>query len=136
MTFMAYTVSAIMALGAMFGAANTMYSAVSARSTEIATLRAIGFGPSAVVASLLIEALLLAVIGAALGALVVGLLFNGSTIGAHLGFESRRVLTKLHVDLSLIALGMGWACGIGLFGAILPAVRAARLPVVEAMRDA
>lgn len=131
--FVAYIVSGIMALGAMFGAANTMYSSVSARTKEIATLRAIGFGGAGVVGSVLIEVTALAVIGALLGSCIVWLLFGGMTFSTKLG--AGRVIAQLSLDPLLVLLGVAWACGIGLIGGLFPAVRAARLPVADALRD-
>jgi putative ABC transport system permease protein len=131
--FVAYVVGGIMALGAMIGAANTMYSSVAVRSIEIATLRAVGFRPDAVVIAILTEALLLAVLGAVLGTAVVWLLFNGHAISTKVG--AGRVITQLRLAPSLILLGMIWAIAISIVGGIFPAVRAARLPVVEALRE-
>src|SRR5690606_17033824 len=106
--------------GAMFGAANTIYSSVSARSVEIATLRAIGFGPAAVVAATLLEALSLALIGALLGTLLVLLLFNGDVVTSRMG--AGRIVAQLSLDAGLFTLGIGWACLIGICGGIPPAV--------------
>lgn len=127
-----YVVGGIMALGAVFAALNTMYSAVSTRAVEIATLRAIGFGAGGVVTSVLVEALLLALLGALLGAAVAVLLFNGNTItlGANVG----SLVAEMRVTPALLATGIGWACAVGLLGGLLPAIRAARLPVATALR--
>jgi putative ABC transport system permease protein len=122
-----------MAVGALFGALNTMYSAVSVRSREIATLRAIGFGASAVVLSVLIEAILLAVMGALIGAGLAWLFFNGNVVST-LGSNFTQVVFRLAVSPSLVALGILWACAIGLIGGLFPAIRAARLPVATALR--
>jgi putative ABC transport system permease protein len=131
----AYVVGGIMAIGAIFSALNTMYSAVSARLREIATLRAIGFGSTAMVVSVLAEALLLAFIGGAIGAAIAWLFFNGHTVSTS---ASGPVMGNLIFDLSvspaLIVVGILWACVIGLIGGVFPAVRAARLPVATALR--
>jgi putative ABC transport system permease protein len=125
-------VGSIMALGALFAALNTMYTAVSSRTTEIATLRAIGFGSSGVVASVLSESLLLAVAGALLGATVAWLLFNGNTIS--LGDDGGSLVASMQVTPLVIGAGVVWACVVGAIGGLFPAVRAARLPVAEAIR--
>jgi putative ABC transport system permease protein len=133
LAFVAYFVGGIMAVGALFGALNTMYSAVSVRSREIATLRAIGFGAAAVVVSVLIEAMLLSVMGALIGAGLAWLFFNGNVVST-LGSNFTQVVFRLAVSPALVVLGVLWACGIGLIGGLFPAIRAARLPVAAALR--
>jgi putative ABC transport system permease protein len=133
LSFVAYFVGGIMAIGALFGALNTMYSAVSARSLEIATLRAIGFGATAVVLSVLIEALLLACIGAIIGAGLAWVFFNGNVVST-LGSNFTQVVFRLAVSPALMALGIIWACVIGLVGGLFPAIRAARQPIATALR--
>jgi putative ABC transport system permease protein len=128
----AYVVSGIMALGALFGAVNTMYTAVQARTAEIATLRAVGFGGTSVVISVLTEALVLSLTGAVLGALASWLLFNGMTFNA--GGQLGTIGVELELGLAVIVVGMVWACVIGLAAGFFPAVRAARLPVAEGLR--
>jgi putative ABC transport system permease protein len=130
----AYVVGGIMAVGAIFGALNTMYSAVSTRSREIATLRAIGFGPVPVVVSVFVEALLLALIGGAIGALIAWLLFNGHSVDTLGGGFGGQLIFDLAVTPALVALGVIWACVIGVIGGLFPAIRAARLPVATALR--
>ncbi len=130
----AYVVGGIMAIGAIFGALNTMYSAVSARSREIATLRAIGFGPVSVVISVFVEALLLAAIGGALGALAAWVMFNGHSVDTLGGGFGGQLIFDLAVTPSLVAIGIIWACTIGVVGGLFPAIRAARLPVATALR--
>src|SRR4030095_5802863 len=125
----ATTVGAIMAIGAVFGALNTMYSAVSARTIEIATLRAIGFGAVPVVVSVLVEALLLALVGAAVGGAIAWVLLNGDAFST--GGTVRQVAIHLHVGPSLIATSALWAAGIGLIGGLIPAIRDARISVAE-----
>jgi putative ABC transport system permease protein len=133
LSFVAYFVGGIMAIGALFGALNTMYSAVSARSLEIATLRAIGFGATAVVLSVLIEALLLACIGAIIGAGLAWAFFNGNVVST-LGSNFTQVVFRLAVSPALMVLGVIWACIIGLVGGLFPALRAARQPIATALR--
>ena len=130
--FVAYIVGGIMALGALFAAVNMMYTAVSNRSVEIATLRALGFGAAPVVASILIEALVLALIGAISGAAIAWVLFNGNTFnfGGGLG----QTALHLQVGAPLFLTGIVWACAIGFLGALFPAIKAARIPVAEGLR--
>jgi putative ABC transport system permease protein len=132
----AYVVGGIMAVGAIFGALNTMYSAVSTRSREIATLRAIGFGPVPVVVSVFVEALLLALIGGSIGASIAWLLFNGYSVSSVGGGFGGLLIFDLAVTPALVVLGIIWACAIGVIGGLFPAIRAARLPVATALRDA
>jgi putative ABC transport system permease protein len=129
------TVAVIMAIGAMFGALNSMYSAVATRSLEIATLRAIGFGGVPIVISVLIEALLLSLLGGLLGAALAWVFFNGHSVST-LGGAFAQVVFKLTVTRTLIVTGIVWACIIGLLGGFFPALRAARIPVAEALRAA
>ena len=124
----AYAVGGIMALGALFGALNTTYSAVGARTREIATLRALGFGGMAVAVSVIAESILLALAGALIGIGLAWALFNGQ------GYAFGEVLFHLAVSPALVAAGLAWALVVALLGAILPAIRAARLPVVDALR--
>jgi putative ABC transport system permease protein len=133
LAYVAYVVGGIMAVGALFGALNTMYSAVSVRSREIATLRAIGFGSAAVVLSVLIEAMVLSVMGALIGAGLAWLFFNGNVVST-LGSNFTQVVFRLAVSPALVVLGVLWACAIGLLGGLFPAIRAARLPVATALR--
>jgi putative ABC transport system permease protein len=130
----AYVVGGIMAIGAIFGALNTMYSAVSTRSREIATLRAIGFGPVPVVVSVFVEALLLALIGGSVGAAIAWLMFNGHSVDTLGGGFGGQLIFDLAVTPGLVGLGIVWACVIGVIGGLFPAVRAARLPVATALR--
>ncbi len=127
------TVAIIMAIGAMFGALNSMYSAVAARGQEIATLRAIGFGALPVLLSVMIEALLLSLLGGIIGASLAWLFFNGHSVST-LGGAFAQVVFQLTVTRTLIITGIVWACVIGLLGGLFPALRAARLSVAEALR--
>jgi putative ABC transport system permease protein len=125
----------LMALGALFGALNTMYTAVSDRAREIATLRAIGFRPGAVVVSVLAEAMLLALAGGVLGAVLAWLLFNGFTVST-LSFASfTQVVFAFAVTPDLMVQGLVLALLIGLVGGIAPAIRAARVPIVAGLRE-
>ena len=135
LNFLAYFVGGFMAIGAIFGALNTMYSAVSARSLEIATLRAIGFGSAAVVVSVFVEALLLSLLGGVIGAAVAWMVFNGNTVNT-LGSNFTQVVFHLTVTPGLLLWSILWACVIGVLGGLFPAIRAARLPVATALRAA
>ncbi len=125
-------VGVFMGLGAIFAALNTMYSAVSARTREIATLRAIGFGAGGVVVSVLVEALLLSLIGAAIGAAISWLMFNGNSVT--LGDSVSSIVFKMQVGPALLGTGVLLACAVGFIGGLLPALRAARVPVATALR--
>ena len=127
------TVAVIMAIGAMFGALNSMYAAVDARSLEIATLRAIGFGALPVLLSVMLEALALSLLGGLLGAALAWWFFNGHTV-ATLGGAFAQVVFQVTVTTTLMATGLVWACVIGVLGGLFPAVRSARLPVAAALR--
>jgi putative ABC transport system permease protein len=133
LSIVAYLIGGIMAVGAVFGALNAMYSAVSTRAVEIATLRVLGFGASAVVVSVFAEALLLAVLGGAAGGGIAWLLFNGHAVSTN-GGGLTQLSVPLAVDVSLIAYGVLWACIIGMMGAAFPAIRAARAPLASALR--
>ena len=126
-------IAAIMAFGALFGALNTMYSAVSARTAEIGTLRALGFGAAPVVASVMSEAIILAAAGGLLGALLAYVLFNGYSVST-LGSGFTQVAFNFAVTPWLVTQGLLWALGIGFLGGLLPALRAARMPVTAALR--
>ncbi len=132
-TVLGSLVAMVMALGAVFGALNTMYSAVSERSREIAVLRAIGFGGGAIVLSFVVESLLIALVGGVVGCLAV-LPVNGLTTGtinwqtfSHLAFAFR-------ITPGLLAAGMVFALLMGLLGGLPPAVRAARANVAHTLR--
>ena len=127
-------VAFIMALGAVFGALNTMFSAVSARTREIGTLRAIGFGALPVVASVMAESLLLALLGGVLGAVAAYLLFNGYAVST-LGGGFTQVAFEFAVTPGLVVIGVLLSLFIGFIGGLFPAVRAARLPVTAALRE-
>ena len=126
-TRMAYVIGAIMALGALFGIVKIMYGAVRARTREIGTLRAIGFGATPVVMSVLAEAALLGAIGALLGSAIAWLIFDGRDMWVWGAF-------KLRVSPALWLLGLVWALITSLLGGLFPALRAGRLPPVDALR--
>jgi putative ABC transport system permease protein len=127
-------VAAIMAIGAVFGALNTMYSAVAERGREIATMRALGFGAAAVVFSFLVEALLISFIGGVIGCIVV-LPLNGLTTST-MNFQTFSNLAfAFKITPDLLTKGVVFALVMGVLGGLLPAVRAARLPVATALRE-
>ena len=126
-------VGVIMAFGALFGALNTMYSAVSARTAEIGTLRALGFGGLPVVASVMAESMALSLLGGLLGAGIAFALFNGYSVST-LGGNFTQIAFNFAVTPALVFQGLIWALAIGFLGGLFPAVRAARLPVTEALR--
>ena len=128
-------IGGIMAIGAVFGALNTMYAAVAGRAREIATLRALGFRGLPVVAAVMLETMLLALLGGLLGAALAWLLFNGYTVST-LGQNFSQVVFQFRVSPELLWTGLKWALGIGLVGGLFPALRAARLPVTDALRGA
>jgi putative ABC transport system permease protein len=122
-----YVIGIIMALGALFGATKIMYAAVRARTREIGTLRALGFGGTPVTISVLLEAILLAFIGAVIGALVSWLLFDGREVYSSGVF-------RLYVSAELAALGLAWGVAIALLGGLFPAIRAGRISPAAALR--
>jgi putative ABC transport system permease protein len=132
--FLAGVVTIIMALGAVFAALNSMYAAVAARGKEIATLRAIGFGALPVLVSVMIEALLLALAGGILGALIAYLLFNNLSVST-LGQNFTQVVFDFKVTPALVGRGLVIAVVIGMVGGLLPAIRAARMPVTTSLRE-
>ena len=130
-----YPLTLLMAIGAIFGALNSMYSSVSVRGKEIATLRALGFGPTAVLVSTVVESILLALVGGALGGLFAFLVFNGFQVSTLNGPSFSQVVFDFAVTPELLAQGMRAALLIGVVGGLFPAIRAARLPVATALRE-
>ncbi|HZP43380.1 MAG TPA: ABC transporter permease [Candidatus Binatia bacterium] len=129
------TVALLMAVGATFGALNTMYSAVAARGREIATLRAIGFQGSPVLVSVMTESLVLALVGGALGGGLAYAVANGYET-ATLNFQSfSQVAFRLTVTPRLLAGGVAYALAMGFLGGIFPAIRAVRMPVAFGLRE-
>ncbi|HTM31673.1 MAG TPA: ABC transporter permease [Vicinamibacterales bacterium] len=130
-----FGIAALMGIGAVFGAVLTMYTAVSTRSREIATLRALGFNATSVVVSVLAESLALATLGGAIGGLGAYLAFNGYQTST-MNFQTfSQVAFAFQVTPQLLVLGLVYALGMGLIGGLLPAVRAARLPIPSALRE-
>ncbi|WFC41481.1 ABC transporter permease [Pseudoxanthomonas sp. SE1] len=132
-TWLSIVIGAIMAVGAVFGALNTMYAAVAGRAREIATMRAIGFRGLPVVMAVMLETMLLALLGGVLGGLIAWAIFNGYSV-ATLGSNFSQVVFQFKVTPELLWSGLKWALGIGLVGGLFPALRAARLPITQALR--
>lgn len=128
-------VGSIMAIGAMFGALNTMFAAVQARAREIATLRAIGFAGLPVVVAVLLETMLLALAGGILGGALAWLLFNGYSASTMAAGSVGKLSFELHVTAGVLWQGLKWALAIGFIGGLFPAVRAATMPVTTALRE-
>jgi putative ABC transport system permease protein len=124
----AYGVGIIMAVGALFGCLNTMYAAVSTRGREIATLRALGYGAFPVAVSVILEAMALSVTGALIGAAIAWSLYDG--VRDNFG----GIVFNMTVSPALIGVAVLWAIAVALLGGVLPSIRAARRPVVEALR--
>jgi putative ABC transport system permease protein len=123
-----YFMGGIMALAATIGAANSLYAIVDSRRFELATLRAIGFSAAPIIAALLSESMLLAAVGASVGALLAWLFFNG--------MQASPLGTTIHLAVTppIAYLGVGWALSIGVLSGFLPAVRAGRVPVAVALQ--
>jgi putative ABC transport system permease protein len=131
---LAFVVTFIMGLGAIFAALNTMYAAVSARTREIATLRAIGFGGMPVLASVMVEAVLLSLVGGVVGAIAAYVLFNGLSVSTLSQASFTQVVFEFAVTPPLVLTGLVIAMIIGFIGGLLPAIRAARMQVTTALR--
>ena len=128
-TELGYIVGIIMALGALFGSVKIMHAAVSGRSREIATLRAIGYGPLSAAIAVLVEMTVLSLMGACLGASLAWLLFDGKAMtGSQNTFD-------LSVSPRLLVYGIGWALALAIASGLAPAIRAARLSVTDALRE-
>jgi putative ABC transport system permease protein len=134
-TVIGIVVGTIMAIGAVFGALNTMFAAVATRAREIATLRAIGFRGLPVVIAIMLETMLLALIGGALGGLIAYLLFNGYTASTLAAGTTGQLSFEFKVAPTLLWTGLKWALAIGFIGGLYPALRAARVPVTVALRE-
>ena len=128
LALLGYIVGAVMAIGALFGCLNTMYAAVSTRGREIATLRALGYGALPVALSVIIEAVLLSVTGALIGAAIAWLLNDGAQ-----GVFGNTVF-HLSVSPAQIRLGVTWAIVVALLGGLAPSIAAARRPIIDALR--
>lgn len=125
-------IALLMGIGAVFGAINTMYTAVSARGQEIATLRALGFSRLPVLISVLVEGLLLGLLGGILGSAVAYGFFNGFQASTFNNFS--QVVFEFMVTPHLLAVGVGYALLMGLIGGLLPAIKAMRIPIAGALR--
>jgi putative ABC transport system permease protein len=134
-TTLGFLIAVLMAIGAVFGALNTMYGAVSARTREIATLRALGFGSGAVVVALMIESLLVALVGGAVGGVLSYVAFNNFQASTMNWQSFSQVTFAFRVTPELLVQGIVWAALIGLVGGLFPAIRAARLPIAAALRE-
>ncbi|HEV7515020.1 MAG TPA: ABC transporter permease [Thermoanaerobaculia bacterium] len=133
--FLGTLIAGLMAVGATFGALNTMYTAVASRTREIATLRALGFGAGPVVVSILVESLTLALAGGVVGAAAAYFAFNGYKAST-INFQSfSQVAFAFAVTPPLLVGGIVIALLMGLIGGLFPAIRAARMPVVTALRE-
>ena len=130
-----FGIAALMGIGAVFGAILTMYTAVSTRSREIATLRALGFNTTSVVVSVLAESLALAAIGGAIGGVGAYLAFNGYQTSTMNFSTFSQVAFAFQVTPRLLVMGLIYALAMGLIGGLFPAVRAARLPIPTALRE-
>ncbi|HUA81558.1 MAG TPA: ABC transporter permease [Dyella sp.] len=135
LTMIGIVVGSIMAIGAIFGALNTMFAAVAARAREIATLRAIGFRGLPVVVAVMLETMLLALLGGVIGGLLAWLMFNGYSASTLAAGTVGKLSFELKVSPELLWVGLLWALTIGFIGGLFPALRAARLPVTTALRE-
>ncbi len=127
-------VATMMALGALFAALNTMYSAVAARTREIATLRALGFGSGPIVMSVLVESVVIAILGGAVGAGCAWLAFDGYQASTINWQTFSQVTFAFAVTPALLGTAIAWATVLGLLGGLFPAIRASRLPIAAALR--
>jgi putative ABC transport system permease protein len=130
-----FGIAALMGIGAVFGAILTMYTAVSTRSREIATLRALGFNTTSVVVSVLAESLALAAIGGAIGGALAYVAFNGYQTSTMNFSTFSQVAFAFAVTPQLLAMGVTYALLMGLVGGLFPALRAARMPIPSALRE-
>ena len=130
-----FGIAALMGIGAVFGAILTMYTAVSTRSREIATLRALGFNTTSVVVSVLAESLALAAFGGAIGGLLAYVAFNGYQTSTMNFSTFSQVAFAFQVTPQLLGMGLFYALAMGLIGGLFPALRAARLPIPSALRE-
>lgn len=130
-----FGIAALMGIGAVFGAILTMYTAVSTRSREIATLRALGFNATSVVVSVLAESLALGALGGALGGIAAYLAFNGYRTSTMNFATFSQVAFAFQVTPQLLVMGLVYALLMGLVGGLFPAIRAARLPIPSALRE-
>ena len=134
-TTIGVAIAVLMAFGALFAALNTMYGAVSARTREIATLRALGFGSIPIVTSVLAESVAVALFGGALGAGIAWLAFDGYQASTINWQTFSQVTFAFAVTPTLLVTAIIWATALGLLGGFFPAIRAANLPIAAALRD-
>ena len=130
-----YPLTILMSIGAVFGALNSMYSSVSVRGKEIATLRALGFGPFSVLVSTIVESTLLALVGGLIGGAIAFLVFNGYQVSTLNNTSFSQVVFDFAVTPDLLVEGIKVALIIGVIGGFFPAIRAARMPVAQALRE-
>jgi putative ABC transport system permease protein len=129
------SIAVLMACGALFGALNTMYGAVSARTREISTLRALGFGSGPVIISVLVESVVLALLGGIFGAAVAWFAFDGYQASTLNWSTFSQVTLAFAVTPALLVQAVIWSVVLGLLGGLFPAIRAARLPIAAALRE-
>jgi putative ABC transport system permease protein len=130
-----FGIAGLMAVGAVFGAILTMYTAVATRAREIATLRALGFNAWAVLVSVIAESMALAALGGLAGGLAAYAGFNGYQTST-INFQTfSQVAFAFRVTPDLLGVGLAWSLTMGLIGGLLPAIRAARLPIAQALRE-
>jgi len=128
-------IAGMMALGALFGALNTMYGAVSNRTREISTLRALGFGSGPVIVSVLVESVVISLVGGAVGAGIAYAAFNGYQASTINWQSFSQVTFSFAVTPPLLVTAIVWSATLGLLGGLFPAIRAARLPIAAALRE-
>ena len=128
-------VALVMGVGAVFGAINTMYAIVSARTREIGTLRALGFSRRSILTSFLIESVILAIIGGAIGCLLA-FPMNGFSTGTGQTHSFSEIAFNFRITPGIVLVGMGFAVAMGILGGLLPALRGARMPITSALREA
>jgi putative ABC transport system permease protein len=124
-----------MGIGAVFGAMNTMYAIVAARTREIGTLRALGFSRRSILGSFMVESVFLALVGGAIGCLIA-LPMNGFTTATGQTASFSEVAFAFQITPGILLLGMAFAFGMGVVGGLLPALRAALLPITTSLREA
>jgi putative ABC transport system permease protein len=126
-------ITLLMSVGAIFASLNVLYANVASRTTELAVLRALGFSRAPLLLALLSEAMLLAVVGGLLGVAAAALALNGLQSSTVMGY--RQVTFEFAITLSSVATAMALTLGMGFFGGLFPAIRAARLPIAQALRE-
>jgi len=128
-------VALVMGVGAVFGAINTMYAIVSARTREIGTLRALGFSRRSILTSFLIESVILAIVGGAIGCLLA-FPMNGFSTGTGQTQSFSEIASNFRITPGIVLVGLGFAVAMGILGGLLPALRGARMPITSALREA